>query len=161
VIDSSISVQDWARFRAKFVRGRGDDCDLWIAYVDKDGYGQFKFKNKHWKAHRFIWFAYNGPIPDETPYVLHTCDTPGCVTLAHLWLGTNEDNMRDKVRKMRQSHVAPKGSANGRTTFTEAIVLEIRARVAAGELQKDVAEEYGVHPTTITKIVRRAVWRHI
>lgn len=37
-------------------------------------------------------------------------------------------------------------------------VREIRARVAAGEKQKDVALDYGVTPTLVNKIVKNRAW---
>lgn len=41
---------------------------------------------------------------------------------------------------------------------TVAQVAEIRARVAAGELQKDVAKDYGITPTNVNKIVKNRAW---
>ena len=40
-------------------------------------------------------------------------------------------------------------------------VAEIRRRVAAGELQKDLADEFGMHPSTISDIVQRETWKEI
>jgi hypothetical protein len=52
------------------------------------------------KAHRVQWEKFFGPIP-EGMHVLHTCDTPGCINIEHLFLGTNADNMRDMAAKGR------------------------------------------------------------
>ena len=60
-------------------------------YADYKGYG---------KAHRIVWEAVNGPIP-EGMFVCHTCDVPRCVNIDHLFLGTAQDNMNDKMSKGR------------------------------------------------------------
>lgn len=49
-------------------------------------------------AHRARWIAENGPTE---LVVMHICDTPFCIELAHLTVGTNSENMKDMVRKGR------------------------------------------------------------
>jgi hypothetical protein len=51
-------------------------------------------------AHRVAWEKVHGPIP-QGMQVLHRCDTPLCVNVEHLFLGTNADNQRDKASKGR------------------------------------------------------------
>lgn len=71
-------------------------CWLWQKQKDKDGYGQFRkhAKDRWHKSHREMWLAIKGPIPDGFG-VLHTCDVPSCINPAHLYLGTQKDNVRD------------------------------------------------------------------
>lgn len=86
-----------ARFWCKVKLAGADECWEWIAGKDKDGYGWFKRD----RAHRAAWIFFNGRIP-EGFLVLHTCDNPPCVNPAHLFLGTQQDNMTDCLKKGRR-----------------------------------------------------------
>jgi hypothetical protein len=97
----------------------------------------------------------HGPIPDGL-FVCHKCDTPACVNAeTHLFLGTHQENMADMVAKGRQA----RGERGGQAKLEAEQVLAIRERYAAGETSKpSLGREYGVHSTTIGKIVRGESW---
>lgn len=50
--------------------------------------------------YRMTWTLTHGAIPDGM-WALHRCDVPSCVNPAHLFLGTNADNNRDRGEKTR------------------------------------------------------------
>jgi hypothetical protein len=79
-----------------------EGCLIWTAAKNIDGYGRFNYQGKLWMSHRLVWTWINGDIP-EGMHVLHKCDTPSCVNIDHLFLGTNDDNIADKVLKNRQA----------------------------------------------------------
>lgn len=82
-----------------------EDCWLWIGGTVKGGYGRFRLDGRMALAHRAAWELFKGSIP-EGMFVLHNCpagDNAACVNPSHLWLGTQQDNIADMVKKGRQS----------------------------------------------------------
>lgn len=79
---------------------RTDTCWLWTAGKNNHGYGTFKLNDKPRKAHRIAYELSVGPIPHGLN-VLHHCDNPPCVNPNHLFIGTQEDNVRDMTFKSR------------------------------------------------------------
>lgn len=106
-------------------------------------------------SHRFSHELHNGPIP-EGMYVCHSCDNPPCVNPAHLFLGTNADNLEDMVRKGRSLA----GSKNKNARLAENDIRDIRGsyRMRKGP---ELAKKYGVADCTIRDIVRGRRWRHV
>lgn len=102
-------------FEASYVANPTTGCYEWMGTRSGNGYGQFGKRNLG--AHRWSYARYVGPIP-ESMFVLHRCDVRQCVRPEHLFLGTHQDNMDDKVAKGRQSrtgaHSPARGLANGR-----------------------------------------------
>lgn len=76
------------------------ECLIYLAPLNKDGYGKITYRNRTEATHRAIWMEMHGPIPAGLQ-VCHTCDNPGCWLLAHLFLGTYQENVDDKVAKGR------------------------------------------------------------
>ena len=75
-------------------------CWLWAGKTNSDGYGLLPENGAYKMAHRVAWELENGDIP-EGVCVLHRCDTPPCVRVAHLFLGTKADNAHDRDCKGR------------------------------------------------------------
>ena len=128
------------------------------------GYGVFSVNRKSVRAHRYAWEAAVGPIPEGLK-VLHKCDNPACVNVAHLFLGTTKDNHDDSVRKGRQredfhgSRLIPKGETNGNAKLTAEIVREIRSKYVPGKYGKvRLAREFGIDPSHALRIVSGVSW---
>lgn len=65
-------------------------------------YGRIYFDRKTHLAHRVAkMIEIGGPIPDGL-CVLHHCDNPACCNPAHLWLGTQKENVHDMIAKGRR-----------------------------------------------------------
>jgi HNH endonuclease len=135
------------------VEMRGE-CLVWTGACDRDGYGVFNLPRddtpsgeRVWiYAHRFVWTLAHGPIPDGMQ-VLHDCDNPPCITDGHLFLGTNLDNVADRVRKLR-----------GGTKLTEA---KARAILIDCRSTKAIASAYGISDSLIYMLRSGRVWRHL
>lgn len=153
----------------KYVR-KTDGCWLWTAApCGSHGYGHMRSGDGPYvMAHRYSWEIHVGPIPFGLQ-VLHRCDVPLCVNPSHLFLGTQADNIADKVAKGRQArgetsgrYTKPertaRGERHGMARLTEEKVKEIRARRANGEKQNALAAEFGVGTSTISRVVRGAHW---
>jgi len=143
------------RFYEKVMVDPNSGCHLWTGHLMHKGYGFFRYSHaeKERLAHRFAWRFAHGNVP-EGMHVLHKCDTPACVNPDHLFLGTNDDNCRDKVSKKRQAM----GENHAQAKFTTAEIYAIRAYEGPN---KPLARMFGVDPSTTRKIRNGTYWRSV
>lgn len=117
------------------------------------------------RAHRLSYCWANGLDLFEIAgkVVMHSCDNPPCVNPAHLTLGSDADNMRDKCRKGRL--IVQRGTENPWAKLSEEDVLEIRRlhdpAWHSGYGHKALAKRFGVNETVIRRIVKREKWTHL
>lgn len=143
-----------------------DGCWLWKGTENGDGYGIMQlYKGRMVKPHRVSWTIHHGLIP-EGLHVLHNCpggDNTLCVNPSHLWLGTNQDNVDDKMAKGRfVPFPIMRGEASPLAKLTDDGVREIRSIYAAGGVTiYDLAKDFGVAFQTISKVIRRKTWKHV
>lgn len=130
-------------------------CWEWTGWLSPYGYGNITWRNKRWLAHRFSWFLVHGVEPSKC--LLHRCDNRRCVRPDHLFEGTRQENMQDKVAKGRQL----RGETCPVSKLTEANVRMARALYAEGHYQKTIARSFHVDQSTISNIIRRKTWGHI
>lgn len=175
-------LRNWEK---KFIKNGPDDCWEWTGVKDDDGYGRFYLNGScRQSAHRVCFRLHKGTIPDGL-CVCHTCDNPPCVNPAHLWLGTNQQNIQDKVAKNRQATgeainancKRAFGDANGSRKHPERLsrgnynhmrknppklsmdkAEEIRKLKLHGARVKDLAVRFDVSPATICDILNNRTW---
>lgn len=141
------------RFWSYVDKKSNDECWNWIGSYDRKYYGQIKICKKFIKAHRFSWVLHFGEIPDGI-CVLHHCDNPKCVNPSHLFLGTQEDNIKDRDNKHRQA----KGENHWCHKLTLNQIKEIR-KLKGKFFQKDIAKMFNVSQSTICCIHNNRTWK--
>jgi hypothetical protein len=124
-----------------------DTCWLWTGSL-RNGYGQSSMLHKPLYAHRLIWEMTYGPIPPGLQ-VLHKCDVRNCVRPDHLFLGTQADNVHDRINKGR-TRVVTKLTAN-----------DVRAIRASQEKTSVLALRFGVSVSQICNVCRRFSWKDL
>jgi len=132
-----------------------NECWLWMAKWGGNGYGQLRWKNNNWHyAHRVAYELTFGDIPLGL-IVCHKCDNPLCCNPNHLFLGTQQDNMNDKVQKNRQLH----GESIANHKLTQQQVDEIRRRYSEKkESQYELAKFFGIAQAHVSDIVNHKRW---
>jgi len=90
-------------FESRFAVDSKSGCWIWSAGTRRRSNGEIEGRfiiGKETRAARCSWLIYRGAIPPKL-HVLHTCDVALCVNPDHLYLGTHDDNMRDKAARRR------------------------------------------------------------
>ncbi len=141
----------WSILSSK-IKAMPGGCWYWVGALGSAGYGRFHIQGsghpgKWGLAHRLSWELHVGPIP-EGLCVLHHCDVRNCVNPGHLFLGTKGDNARDCARKGR--------AANRKLSDGE--VRRIKARLAAGDRNIDLARRYEIDDSVISVIKTGKAW---
>lgn len=131
-------------------------CLEWAGRRSSKGYGVIDIEAKGRSAHRVSYEIFIGAIPDGL-HVLHKCDNPPCVNPEHLFLGTNDENVADKMLKRRN----PQGVMYSSARLSDELVRAMRVRYAAGDRVSDMAREAGVDYKTVEKAVKRLTWKHV
>lgn len=121
-----------------------DECWLWNGHRNKNGYGTLRSKTTTLAVHRVSYEMHKGKIP-EGLVIRHMCNNPPCVNPNHLLVGTNLDNVMDKVRAGR----TPVNESHGNCKYSNEVVAQIRA--ATGR-RKDIAKAFGVSESQVGNI---------
>jgi len=164
----STSTRGWTRARKldHYIDKSGgpDACWLWKASTDTVGYGSFEWRKKKHKAHRAAWSeAYQREIPPGM-VICHKCDVRRCCNPAHLFLGTQLENIADRNAKGRQARgaalaaVLPRGQDHPTAKLSLEEAREIKAATGS---HSNIAARYGIAQSTVTRIKNGKRWSHI
>lgn len=165
----------YPRFKRK-IRIAQNGCWIWQAGVSKNGYGTMWFYGRQVGAHVVSYILHKGPIPADLQ-VNHNCpggeDNKLCCNPAHLWLGTQLDNIADRDAKghttkgdkhwvRTQPEKLRRGNAHPMRKLSEEDVFIIRWLYHTKRFkQYELASRFDVCSASIGLIVNRRLWTHI
>jgi len=135
-----------------------ESCWNWTGTIHRHGYGMVCVGGRAKIASRVSYELFVSAIPDGMQ-VLHKCDNRMCVNPDNLFLGTNSDNVQDRVAKGRSA--VSIGERNANAKLSEEQVREIRRLRTAGERPKDLGLKFGVAAAHITQIAKGRAWSHL
>lgn len=151
------------RFWEKVLKAGPAECWPWTAVVNDRGYGMVRVDARRPTklAHRIAYELAHGVDPGPLK-VCHSCDNPSCVNPAHLWLGTDADNLADMRRKGRAGDEfsgRKRGVDHHAAKITEAQAREIIT--ATDPTNAAIARRMGLPYKTVSHIRQGNTWRHL
>src|SRR4051812_28062773 len=88
----------------KHIRKDEYGCWIWTGAKSKPGYGIMRIDRNTLKhAHRVSYEYFNKCSVPSNLCICHRCDVKLCVNPEHQFVGTQEDNIKDKTEKNRQA----------------------------------------------------------
>ena len=134
---------------------RNGACMEWQGGVNKEGYaacaayGLFSSQ----LLHREVFALTKRGRP---AVVMHVCDNPLCINPEHLFAGSAEANLTDKLLKGRQAQ----GEKNGNAKLTQAQVEAIREmRTKHLSTYKEIENKFDISRATVWRVLSKTNWR--
>lgn len=127
--------------------GDNTECWLWTYGFSDNGYGKLKWNGKFVGAHRISFMIHHGPILNGL-VVRHTCDVKNCVNPNHLVVGTQKDNMIDRLVRGR-----------GRLKVSKETAEAVRSDKNIGKRTSELSNKFQLSPRCIRDIVSGRKWK--
>ena len=128
-------------------------CYEWTRAKNPAGYGVMQANGKVNLVTRLVYEEHYGKINDGM-LILHSCDNPSCVNIAHLREGTAKDNHNDMIERNR----LPRGSEWSFSKLNENDVLAILKLSENGMKVSEIAEIYKIGKWTVSDILAGRNW---
>jgi len=149
----------------KYVNFTNDGCWEWTGAKNDNGYGVIGRGRRGGgiiKAHRLSYEIFHADELSPEQVICHRCDNPACVNPAHLFIGTQAENLKD-MREKRRGSKPPvfKGTDNHKAKLNEEKVRRVFKLRQDGLSTYRIAEEFGVSRPAICQVLNRNTWRHV
>lgn len=109
--------------------------------------------------HPLILQTFVGPAPSQDHESRHLDGNRHNNRLSNLCWGTKKENRQDSIRHGTFHY--NRGEEARYAKLNNEKVLEIRRRAEAGENQKEIAKEFGIHQVMVSMIKLRKRWSHL
>ena len=129
-----------------------DDCWNWTGALHKEGWGVFRYENSDTRKTYRLAITFAGQDPTDK-VVRHSCDNPTCCNPAHLSLGTQQENIQDRVKRNRSARAYP-----GNRRLTDDDIRTIRQST---EKVSVLARQYNLSWPSIKSIIEKKCYKDI
>lgn len=149
--------------RALVLNGRihPSGCWEWTGKTSVDGYGVMRVGRVATKPSRAMWLLLKGEVP-ELPgtlgaVVCHKCDNKLCFNPDHLFIGTQAENIADRVAKGRCAH--GERCAKAKITNEQAKrIIELRR---SGAKLSELSRAFGIGVSAVSHICTGRNWKRL
>lgn len=151
----------WTQWVAEAQVGKSED-ECWEVPPTPNGKRRRCWYDRRMiEPYRIVWQEANGPVAPGL-YVCHTCGNGNCCNLKHLRVDTPKGNSKDALEAGHlHGRRVPRGAEHYNATLTEADVLEMRRRHAAGESMKSIWRDYPVSWPTARRAINGESWGNL
>lgn len=123
----------------------------------RPGYGAYSLRGHQVGAHRVAYAIAYGQVPGGV-WVLHRCDWPPCCEPTHLYLGGNDENVADRIRRGR----GLVGEQHPLATLTDALVIRYRTEYRDGKITvQQIRDGTGLAQTPVYFMLTGKTWKHL
>lgn len=136
------------------------NCWLWTGFIYPTGHGQFHMSSmgRDVRAQRAAWLLFVGEL-ETHEYVCHRCHNPACVRLEHLYKGTHQTNMRDKIAtKAYRYENSPYHKLSWRTVREIRKLIQVLQTGSRTKKYEQLAKKFSVSSTMIRRVVNNEFW---
>ena len=148
---SELPMRFWSKVRKS---DDPDGCWEWTGAKNPHGYGKLFVDGRFIDAHRLSYADAYGEPGERS--VLHHCDNTSCVRPEHLFLGTQRENIMDKVRKDRQH----RGEQIRQAKLKESDIPIIFRMRQEGMSYAAIARVFNVNHVSIFNVIKGKTWKH-
>lgn len=136
-----------------------EQCWEWQGSLHTSGYGRFKIASYETAMASRVSLVIHTGSDELDLLALHTCDNPKCCNPHHLYWGTHQQNMHDKIRRGRSYSGDQSGVNNGAAKLSSEQVAIIVQRLQEGWNNKQIANDLPVTHSMVSKIRLGHMWR--